>query len=81
MTIETAKMSDRGQIIIPKDVRNYIHAEEHTIFTVMPLDKDTIIMKKLNTEDLIQEFRNIRKSKLSPQEIQEEIKSTRNKVK
>ena len=77
--IETAKMSERGQIIIPKGVREYIEAKENTIFTVMPLDKETIIMKKLDKMKLIQEFRSIRKSaeKLAPEEINKEIKETR----
>ena len=52
--IETATMSERGQIIIPKDVREYINAGEKTIFTVMPLNKETIIMKKLDREKIVQ---------------------------
>ena len=77
--VETAKMSERGQIIIPKGVREYIEAKENTIFTVMPLDKETIIMKKLDKMKIIQEFRSIRKSaeKLAPEEIKKEIKEAR----
>ncbi len=77
--IETAKMSERGQIIIPKGVREYIEARENTIFTVMPLNKETIIMKKLDKIKLIQEFRSIRKSaeKLTIEEIKAEIKEVR----
>jgi AbrB family looped-hinge helix DNA binding protein len=79
MTLETAKMSDRGQIIIPKEVREQIHATENTIFTVMPFNSDTIIMKKLDKDKLIKEFRSIRSKtkKLSPEEINEEIKHAR----
>jgi AbrB family looped-hinge helix DNA binding protein len=80
MSLETAKMSERGQIIIPKDVREYIRAKENTICTVMPVDKDTIIMKKLDKDKLIKEFRSIRKGvieKLVSQEINEEIKQVR----
>ena len=78
--VETAKMSERGQIIIPKDIREYIDAKEDTIFTMMPLDKDTIIMKKLDKEKLIKEFRSIRggvKEKMSSKEIEEEIRQSR----
>lgn len=77
--VETAKMSDRGQIIIPKGVRNYIGAEDSTIFTIMPLDKETIIMKKLDKVKLIQEFRTIRKNagKIAQEDINKEIKETR----
>ena len=79
MSIETAKMSERGQIIIPKEIREFIEAEENTIFTIMPLDKDTIIMKKLDKAKLISEFRDLRSSvkKLSPVEIDKEITDAR----
>lgn len=78
--IETTKMSTRGQVIIPKDVRDYISAEENTIFTVIPLDKDTILMKKMDKKKLLEEFRNIRnsiKEKLSTEEINNEIRAHR----
>jgi len=78
--IETAKMSERGQIIIPKDVREYIGAGESTIFTIMPIDRETIIMKKLDKLKMMQEFRSIRarvKEKLTPQEISQEMKEAR----
>ncbi len=78
--LETTKMSTRGQVIIPKDIREYICAEDDTIFTVVPLDKDTILMKKMDKKKLLQEFREIRgniKEKLSPEEITNEIKARR----
>ena len=78
--IETTKMSTRGQVIIPKDVREYIKAEENTIFTVVPLDKDTILMKKMDKKKLLEEFRNIRssiKERLSQEEIDNEIRAHR----
>ena len=78
--IETTKMSTRGQVIIPKDVRDYISAQENTIFTVVPLDKDTILMKKMDKKKLLQEFRSIRssvKEKLSSEEVNNEIRANR----
>ena len=78
--IETAKMSDRGQIIIPKDIRDYVGANTNTIFTIMPLDRDTIIMKKLDRLKIIREFESIRmnvKDKLTTEEINEEIAQVR----
>jgi AbrB family looped-hinge helix DNA binding protein len=78
--IETAKMSERGQIIIPKDVRDYIDAKENTIFTIMPIDKETIIMRKLDKAQLVKDFRSIRsgvKEKMTSKEISEEIKQSR----
>lgn len=77
--IETTKMSTRGQVIIPKDVREYIHAGEDTIFTVMPLDKETILMKKIDKKKLIDEFIKIRNNtkKLSLEEVRNEIRAHR----
>lgn len=78
--IETAKMSERGQIIIPKYVRDYIGAGESTIFTIMPIDRETIIMKKLDRLKLVRDFESIReniKEKLTAAEISEEIAEVR----
>lgn len=73
--METAKMSERGQIIIPKEVREEIGASTSTIFAVSTLDKDTIVMKKIDTRSLVEEFRRIRSrtKKLSPAQIEAEI--------
>ena len=60
--IETAKMSERGQIVIPKEIREFIRAEEGTLFTLFPLNSETIVMKKLDTAAMIKEFRKIRAS-------------------
>lgn len=58
MPVETIKMSSRGQIVIPQDIREEIKASEGTIFSVVSA-KDTIILKKVLTpskEDLIKEI-------------------------
>ena len=72
-------MSERGQIIIPKDIRNEVHASTNTIFIVSALDKDTIVMKKLDSDAWIKEFRQIRKRtrKLSPSKIEALIHEVR----
>ena len=79
--IETAKMSDRGQIIIPKDVREEIGASTDTIFAVSTLDKNTIVMKKLDTTALVAEFRKLRDKtkKIAPEKIEAEINASRKK--
>lgn len=58
MNLETIRMSSRGQIVIPQDVREEVHAEEGTIFAVVG-SKDTIVLKKISTpskEELIKEL-------------------------
>ncbi|PIN93487.1 hypothetical protein COU54_02845 [Candidatus Pacearchaeota archaeon CG10_big_fil_rev_8_21_14_0_10_31_24] len=46
MKIETTKMSSRGQVVIPQNVRKQINADEGTIFLVMA-SKGTLILKKV----------------------------------
>ena len=77
--IETAKMSERGQIIIPKDIREEISAATDTIFAVSSIDKDTIIMKKLDTRALTAELNRLRVKarKISPEKIEAEINAAR----
>ena len=72
-------MSERGQIIIPKDIRNEVHASTNTIFIVSALDKDTIVMKKLDSKALIEEFNRIRKrtKKMSSTQIEALIHEVR----
>ncbi|MBI2208199.1 AbrB/MazE/SpoVT family DNA-binding domain-containing protein [Candidatus Woesearchaeota archaeon] len=58
MPAETIKMSSRGQIVIPQDIRKELKASEGTIFSVVSA-KDAIILKKLSTpskEELIKEI-------------------------
>jgi len=61
MTIETVKMSSRGQIVIPQDVREELDVHEGTLFALVS-SRDSIILKKISTpskEDLIKEIESI----------------------
>ena len=61
MTIETIRMSSKGQVVIPQEVRNEVNAKEGTVFAVIG-SKDTIVLKKIitpNKEELINELKNI----------------------
>ena len=61
MPTETIKMSSRGQIVIPQDIREELKASEGTVFSVIS-SKDAIILKKIyipSKEDLIKEIRAI----------------------
>ena len=58
MEVETVKMSSRGQIVIPLDIREEMHAQEGTVFAVVG-SKDTVILKKVekpSKEALIREL-------------------------
>src|SRR3989344_4369455 len=45
MEVETIKMSSKGQLVIPKDIREDVDAGEGTLFAVVG-SKDTIVLKK-----------------------------------
>ena len=63
MTVNMIKMSSKGQIVIPQDIRAEIHASEGTIFAVIS-GRDSIVLKKVATpskEDLISELHEIAK--------------------
>lgn len=55
MSVETVRMSSKGQIVIPQDVREELQVDEGSVFAVVG-SKDTIILKKITTpskEELI----------------------------
>ena len=57
--IETIKMSSKGQVVIPQNIRNFMHALEGTMFAVVASD-DTIILKKIQTpskEELLKKLK------------------------
>lgn len=63
MMVTTIKMSSKGQIVIPQDVRNEADAGEGTVFAVIG-SKDTIVLKKVETpskEELIKNLERIAK--------------------
>ena len=63
MEVETTKMSSRGQVVIPQDIREELNATEGTVFAVIG-SKDTIVLKKIETPSkhaLIKELETIAK--------------------
>lgn len=50
-TIETTKMSSKGQIVIPEEVRNRLGLKTGDKFLVMG-DKDVVILKALSNPSL-----------------------------
>ena len=63
MDVEITKMSSKGQVVIPQDVRERVEADEGTIFIVTS-EKDMIILKKMekpSKEVLIKEIEKMAK--------------------
>jgi len=63
MAVSMIKMSSKGQIVIPQDIRAEICASEGTVFAVIS-GRDSIVLKKVATpskEELICELGKIAK--------------------
>lgn len=58
MNVETIRMSSKGQVVIPQDIREELQVDEGTVFAVVG-SRDTIILKKITTpskEELIKDL-------------------------
>ncbi|MBI2550015.1 hypothetical protein HYV83_02440 [Candidatus Woesearchaeota archaeon] len=61
MEMKTTKMSSRGQVVIPENVRAVVSASEGTLFAVVG-SSDTIVLKKIgmpSKEALIKDLEKI----------------------
>jgi AbrB family looped-hinge helix DNA binding protein len=84
MAIEMTRLSERGQIVIPTEVRRSMHLKEGERFIVMGIG-DTIVLRKLELSQeklrlkrLMTEARTrAKKSGFTEKEIQELIQATR----
>jgi AbrB family looped-hinge helix DNA binding protein len=59
--VDTVRMSSKGQIVIPQDIREDLHADEGTVFAVMA-SGDCVILKKIDkpsTDELMKDLERI----------------------
>ena len=62
--VETIRMSSKGQVVIPRGIRNEIRADDGTVFAVVSGGNDSVILKKIKTPskgELIAELERIAK--------------------
>lgn len=85
MKEEITVMSEKGQVVIPKAVRQQLHLKPKSKFLVMGYE-DTIMLKKLKLPDLKSEWEEIKRimnrrdkkyGTLSEKDIQKEIEAHR----
>ncbi len=79
MEVELTTLGERGQAVIPKSIREQMQAPKGTIFSVVLIDKDTLVFKRIDKRKLLEDFRELRKSinkKFSEAEIVGEIKKS-----
>jgi len=87
MVLELTRLSERGQVVIPTELRKNMHLKEGERFIVMGLD-DTIILRKLELSDerlrlkkLVRKSREkARKSGFSEKEIERLVEKTRKEM-
>lgn len=79
MDVELTTLGVRGQAVIPKLIREQMPAPKGTLFSVIMVDKDTLVMRRVDKKKLLGDFRELRASvgKLSEAEILGEIKKAR----
>ncbi|MBI4146209.1 AbrB/MazE/SpoVT family DNA-binding domain-containing protein [Candidatus Woesearchaeota archaeon] len=76
MEVELTTVGERGQAVIPKSIRDQMPAPKGTLFSIVMVDKDTLVFRRVDRKKLLGEFQNLRASveKLSEAEIVGEIK-------
>lgn len=76
MEVELTTLGERGQAVIPKSIRDHMPAPKGTLFSVALVDKDTLVLRRVDKKKLLGEFRDLRASvkKLSEAEIVGEVK-------
>lgn len=79
MNVELTTVGERGQAVIPKSIREQMPAPKGTLFSVVLVDKDTLVMRRIDKKKLIGDFRDLRASvaKLGEAEIVGEVKKAR----
>ena len=55
LTMEIAKISSKGQIVIPQKIRNELNIKEGSVLVIDKM-KDMVVIKKID-EDLINQFK------------------------
>ena len=82
--VELTKLSSKGQIVIPRNLRNELHLEEGETFAVVGRD-DIIILKKIGVPASKEVFEKVhgwgvqfaRKKGLKEEDLQKTIKKRR----
>ena len=83
-TIATTKMSSKGQVVIPEDIRDQLDLETGAQFVVVG-DKDVVILKRISApalsefDELIKQARRQAKAAgLKKSDIEQAVKQARN---
>ena len=84
--VEIITVSSKGQIVIPKDIRNEMGIEKKDKF-ILVHDKDSILLKRINEQDFKKKMRKLmdrtavefKKRGITRKDIEKEIAAVRRK--
>ena len=84
--IEVVNLSSKGQLVIPKDMREEMKLNRRDKFVLIN-DKDTILLKKLQEDEVRSRIKSLmktftkefKKAKITKEDLKKEIKSVRQK--
>ena len=80
--IDVITLSSKGQLVIPKDIRESLGLTKNNKFLVT-FDNDSILLKKIKEDDLKQKMKSLMKifakefKQLTKEELRKEIKESR----
>lgn len=80
MDIELTTVGERGQAVIPKNIRDKMPAPKGTLFSVVMVDRDVLVLKRVEKKKLLADFEGLRGSilrKFTDKDIVGEIKKLR----
>jgi len=80
MEVEVTRIGERGQVVIPQSIRDKMPAPKGTLFSVILVDKDVLVMKRFDKIKILKEFKDLRtsiKKRLKDEDIIKEIKEAR----
>ncbi len=83
MALATSEIRERGEITVPKKIRETFHLEPGQRVEFIPLGSHAVLMtpKRLELEEARQAIRKILKqTKVSPEKILEGLKSSRQEI-
>lgn len=83
--LSTTKMSSRGQVVIPEDIRKQLHLSEGTQFVVVA--HDNVLILKVITPPKLSDLKGVldkiqaaaKEAGLTPEDVEQAIKEARQK--
>ncbi|MBW2990248.1 AbrB/MazE/SpoVT family DNA-binding domain-containing protein [Candidatus Woesearchaeota archaeon] len=86
MTTEIVKMSSKGQLVVPQDIRNMEGLKAGDRFIPFPI-KEGVIFRRINIPNIKTEFKNLsteiekqfKKQKITAKDVSEAVKWARKK--